>query len=344
MEVYDGKIKNKDFDRYILGTLEIGNNNILWKDAMHICFCVDENYVKYAGVMLLSVVKNNMDSNIVFHIFCDKILGRDVDYLRKYTEEYKNIEVKIYFVNHEEIKDFPETEGSWNLSIYYRAIAPHVLYGVIDRLLYTDVDMCCVGRLDDLFFRKFDGFIACVVKDAMGDASVQKRLKELGCVNNKQYFNSGLILFDINCYFEAKILEQFISVIKEKKSKLSLWDQDALNIVIGDKVLYVGNKFNNQIFKTTIDDLRVIHYIGNRKPWFNNIIRYDIYNLWLDVYYLSPWRYVPLDDTKYIDYSEYRYQAKFYWEKGNKILWIKSIFLYLKLKIKMRFKLMGLFL
>lgn len=325
-------IKNIYFDKFILSTKNI--NNVPWDKAMHICFCVDEKYVKYAGVMLLSVVKNNTDSNIIFHIFCDRILDRDLEYLRTYTDEYNNIELNIYFVNHEEIKDFPQIQGSWNLSIYYRAIAPQVLFGKVKKLLYLDVDMCCVGKLDDLFSRKFDRFIACVVKDNIGDNCVKKRLIKLGCPNNKQYFNSGLILFNIDNYFKDNIFEQFISIIKDQRSKLTLFDQDALNIVMGDKVFYLESKFNNQSFNTNTGDLRVIHYIGNRKPWFNNNIKCDIFDIWLDVYYLSPWRYVPLDDKKYIDYSEYRYQAKFYWEKGNIILCIKSIFLYLNLKIK----------
>ena len=324
-------IKNIYFDRFILSTKTI--NNVNWDKAMHICFCVDEKYIKYAGVMLLSIVENNLEQSIVFHLFCDKINQEDIENLNICTQKYLSISIVVYLINEKDISDFPQTDGVWNLSIYYRAIAPQVLYGKVKKLLYLDVDMCCVGNIKDLFIIPLDNNIAAVVEDAMGNHTLEKKLRKLGCCENKKYFNSGMMLFNVEKYYKDDILNKFIDVIKKHTDKLYFWDQDAFNIVIGKVVKYINCQYNYQKINKKHVDIRIVHFTGVRKPWFCNF-DYYFFDIWRKVYNSSPWGNINLDNKKNITYTEYRYQANYYKSKHKYLLALKNLCLYIKEKFK----------
>lgn len=320
--------KNIYFDRFIKSKKII--NTVNWDKAMHICFCVDANWVKYAGVMLLSIVKNNMDSNIIFHVFCDEILDRDEEYLRRYTEEYENIEIRIYFVNHEEIKYFPQNEGLWNLSIYYRAIAPYVLYGTVEKLLYLDVDMCCLGSLKELFFMDLSNNICAVVED--NDQSQKEKLKKLNIITVDKYFNSGLMLFNVKQYFENNILDKFINIMSIKGSEFVYFDQDAFNIIVGKSVKYIDKRYNYMNTMLDSNEIVVCHFIANRKPWLL-YFNYFYFDEWRKYFKNSLW-YDTIKNIRFVrNYANYKLEAQYYMKNGLYIRFLVSRCKYYKYKI-----------
>ena len=322
--------KNAYFNRFILNTLNIGSNRVDWDDSMHICFCVDKNYIKYAGVILVSFINNHSSSNVVFHIFVDEIVDRDIKFLENYISEYKNIEVKIYFVNHEEIINFPQVAGTWNLSIYYRVIAPQVLYGKIDKILYMDVDICIVGNIKEIFEIPFYDNIALVVEDFALE-SKEVHTKNIGC-SNFNYFNSGVMLININKFYENKILKKFIDIINFNSDNFLYYDQDALNILIGDKVKYIDKKYNYQEIDLNYNDVKVIHFAGIRKPWFM-FYNYFYFDKWRYFMVKSPWRSTIEGNSQVIKYTFFRDEAKYYFKQKRYYNALCSRVKYYKYKI-----------
>lgn len=109
--------------------------------------------------------------------------------------------------------EFPQN-SNWNLSIYYRAIAPYVLHGKIKRALYLDADILCLGNLNDLFIMNLPSVVG-VVEDGLGRKSKKKLLLGLGIPSHENYFNSGVMLIDIDRYVEEDILTKFIDCINK---------------------------------------------------------------------------------------------------------------------------------
>ena len=66
-------------------------------DIKNIIFGVDANYIKYAAVTMLSIIKHNQDENIAFHIFCDEIKEEDLQKIKHMTEENPQISIIIYY-------------------------------------------------------------------------------------------------------------------------------------------------------------------------------------------------------------------------------------------------------
>ena len=134
-------------------------------DIKNIIFGVDSNYIKYAAVTMLSIIKHNQDEKIAFHIFCDEIKDEDLQKIKHITEENPQISIIIYYLSNEVIAEFPQNIN-WNLAIYYRAIAPYILYGKVKRALYLDADILCLGKINDLFTMNLPSVVG-VVEDVL---------------------------------------------------------------------------------------------------------------------------------------------------------------------------------
>ena len=131
----------------------------------NIVFGVDSNYIKYAAVTMLSIIEHNQDEKIAFHIFCDEIKDEDLQKIKHITEENPQISIIIYYLSNEVIAEFPQNIN-WNLAIYYRAIAPYILYGKVKRALYLDADILCLGKINDLFTMNLPSVVG-VVEDIL---------------------------------------------------------------------------------------------------------------------------------------------------------------------------------
>ena len=51
-------------------------------DSLHIAFGVDNNYLRFACVTMLSIIKHTK-KKVCFHIFCDHIYADDIRKLKK---------------------------------------------------------------------------------------------------------------------------------------------------------------------------------------------------------------------------------------------------------------------
>lgn len=102
------------------------------------------------------------------------------------------------------------------------------------------------------------------------------------------------------------------------------FDQDALNIVLKDKVKYIEPKYNflanislkyNKNLQNVPTDTIFIHYHGFNKPWyewcFHHLARY-----FRDYKEISPWKNEPWDKCP-TKYRQMRLYAKFYIKNGN---------------------------
>ena len=302
-------------------------------DSLHIAFGVDNNYLRFACVTMLSIIKHTK-KKVCFHIFCDHIDADDIRKLKKIVECKDDIDIICYLVDDSSFKDFPQGNG-WNLSIYYRAIAPYVLEEKVDKVLYLDADILCLRDVSELFAVDIDDVVAAVVKDGISEGRVDKRLELLGMDKDAIYFTAGVMLINVYEYNRLNTLSKFVDVINEKKEELFFFDQDALNLLLCKNVIFVDDIFNFQVFDKTNKQPCLVHFAGVRKPWFRNF----------DYYYFDDWRSVffeldwgrELACKKSIKPSEYRYQSEYHFNKGNYLQAIKDYGIYLLAKMKKLF-------
>lgn len=305
--------------KFVKNIIKLGSGRTNCDNKWHVSFGVDNRYLRFACVTMLSIIKNNREQDICFHIFCDYVTDNDIDKLQSIRNDNDKISIFCYLVDNDCLKDFPQGHG-WNLSIYYRAIAPKVLDNKIEKLLYLDADIVCLGDLSDLFNIDIKKVVAAVVKDGTGTSTIDKRLELLGIDKDRDtsYFNSGVMLINITEYNKQDIWLKFIEIINSKREVLFFFDQDAFNIVLSKCVRYIDNRYNYQNLDKEIEQPCFVHFAGVRKPWFSNF-DYYYFDAWRQVYYESPWRGVDLERKENIKPSEYRYQSCYHLHKGEYI-------------------------
>ena len=95
-----------------------------------------------------------------------------------------------------------------------------------------------------------------------------KHVKRLGMRNAANYFNSGVMIMDLNLWRRERLKEKLIDISVERFDDLDASDQDALNIVLEDRVLLLDEVWNtSQYEKPAPLAGRIVHLIGTVKPW-----------------------------------------------------------------------------
>jgi len=308
----------KIFDRIILKIEALDSDKLLQEDNIdiHIAFGIDANFARGMGVCITSIILNNLDKNIAFHVFTDQINQADIEKLKELTQ-YKNVKIKIYYIDSKVFKTLPTTMA-WSQAIYYRFIMGKVLYGIVDKVLYLDADILCIGSLDALPQVEMKENIILAIADH--PAGIEEKIKHLSIKNGK-YFNSGVMYIDINKWNDEKIAEKSLDLLLKNPEMYQSFDQDVLNVLLDGKTYFISENWNyiynlGYMNHELPKGINLIHFTGD-KPWQ----RWTEHHFMVKVYehYIkkSPWCDIPLSEPSH--YKEKRRMAKSYAKRGKYI-------------------------
>lgn len=286
-------------------------NDIVAPD-INIAFSVDGNYIDYSGVTIFSIIKNNLDLKIKFHIFTSDKTIKNKEKFELLEKKYQNISINFYILNKDLYKDF-QINAHFNDAIYYRLSIIETLKDTeISNVLYLDADILCLNSLSELLNKDLSTYPLAAVKD----------IKSQDCLNNlnlngmtNSYFNSGVMFINIEKWVKENTFNQFINIITQKKYQYP--DQDVLNIIFCNKVLFIDKKFNYVCSENK--DAVLIHYTGPIKPWS---LDHSWNQIYLDYLYESPWNdltiSIPQGYKRAKKYSIFlfrkkQYKDSFYW-------------------------------
>ncbi|POT55640.1 lipopolysaccharide 3-alpha-galactosyltransferase [Citrobacter amalonaticus] len=253
-----------------------GNNNY-GNPTFHIAYGIDRNFLFGCGVSIASILLHNSNRDFVFHVFIDELPD---DEKIRFSQQAKlfNTCIQIHIVNCEKLKSFPTTKN-WSVAMYFRFIIGDYFISQQDRVLYLDADIICNNDISALYKLDLDNKVAGVVAER-DEKWWELRAKSLEYYElAKGYFNSGVLLLNINEWAKEGVSDKAISMLSNKDviRKLTYMDQDILNMILPGKVKFIDGRFNTQfsinyelkdsficpIYK----DTALIHYVGPTKPW-----------------------------------------------------------------------------
>lgn len=93
-----------------------------------------------------------------------------------------------------------------------------------------------------------------------------------------KYFNSGILVMNLKKFREEKVYHQFLDLLSKVKFIIAP-DQDYLNVICHNKVLYLDETWNKAPLPHVILDqnIKLIHYKLTAKPWHYSDIPYAEY-------------------------------------------------------------------
>jgi lipopolysaccharide biosynthesis glycosyltransferase len=262
------------------------------ENIYHIGFGVDANYAKYAGVLMTNIVLTHLGQPIYFHIVCDGLYEEDKRRFENFSLLYRN--VKIVFYDAVTILNSlnpisKKAPSRLHRAVLLRILLPYLVADDIKRVIYMDVDMLCLKRLDELWNMDMQGNI---VAAAMHHSHTRKS-KSLN-LSKDRFLSAGLMLIDVVAWKNNNITQRVFQCYQKNSEKFLAIEEDALNTVLDGEFLDIGDRFNfcievNNPLNSVIDkDTVVLHFFEESKPWTKGCIP-EIHKLYWKYVHLSLW-------------------------------------------------------
>lgn len=241
------------------------------KAEIPIFFACDEGFVKYTMVSMKSIMEN-ADRSRKYHIYIlhmgiteatqAKVLAMaDEEFAIDFvdvTDKMRSIADKL------PIRDY------YSNTTYFRLFIPD-MFPQYRKALYIDSDTIVVGNVAELYDHKLGKLYAGVCLDrvvAQTDILGDYVEKVLG-VKRARYFNAGVMLMNCSQFRENHLLDEFLEMLHIYLFVVAQ-DQDYLNLICKNQVLYMEPKWNAQVFGELAcpeEEVGLFHFNMAAKPW-----------------------------------------------------------------------------
>lgn len=277
--------------------------------TFHVAFVTDHSYLPWCATAVRSCLEVHPADAVVVHVVHDGSVSiRDADALRSLGPAGA---VSVHGVDAAIVADLPEVDRFGRV-VWLRFVLDQVVPQSVDRLLYLDADTLVVDSLTDLESVDLGGNELAAVPNVMAPDD-EARLRSLGLQDTDCFFNSGVLLFDLDRLRTRPLLPRAREVLRQFGEAIRWPDQDVLNIVHADAWTRLDPRFNvmNSFYdweRAASDVLgaearraalvapAIVHFEGPFacKPWhrLSDHLYRDRYH---EVLSRTPWRDVPLD-------------------------------------------------
>lgn len=245
---------------------------------MNIVYASDSGYFPHMVASIFSLIVNNPWEKLDIFIMNSELSAQHFSRIRCLCDRPN---VSFFDVRLRE-DDLPNLQISRHFSIesYYRLLAHRKIK--VKKALYIDSDTIIRGSLNGLYQKELYGSPLAAVIDPVIPFKPQ-----LGILRDAPYFNSGVMLINMEIWRKHSIGEKAIYFAETHPELIEFVDQDALNRVINGHFVKLHPKFNAQTtyFRKNYDqkkspselgdiceaiaDPTIIHYTGGGKdkPW-----------------------------------------------------------------------------
>lgn len=233
-----------------------------------IIFSINNAYAPYLYICLKSLLAHIKP--------CDKykayILYTELsDRHQKNLLKLQNDNLKIEFSNVESVvnnhKDNFSLNAHFTIETYYRFFLPQI-FPNLDKVLYLDADTMIMKDISPLFNIDINGYYLGVTHDCeivrasnfIGTKYSNYFIKTLN-VDPTNYFQAGVMLVNLKKMREDNITDKLLDAL-ERIGTPKFVDQDILNTVCRDKVLFIPQNWNYTWHLPFIDELYQKHILS----------------------------------------------------------------------------------
>lgn len=249
---------------------------------MTIAYACDENYVALTAISAVSALRFNPAAKIVL-LGCN--LSEDgVGVVKSRVEKaggsfrYCDISSRIQDIASRKCAAYT------SYAIYARIFAPQVMENV-ERILYLDCDTLVCDSLSDLYEMNMDGCPFSLCHDCISQAYK----KFINIDESAPYFNTGVMLIDVNRWKEARCTERILAELDDPHGPMVLPEQDIIARIFQGEVKVLAPRWNflSQFFLFSYDGIRRIVGKYADAPMFYSREEYDSARKRASIYHFS---------------------------------------------------------
>lgn len=298
-----------------------------YNEYIPIVFAINNDYVKQLAVVIISILKNSsIENKFIINVISSDISNENKNIIK--SLKYLNNNTKFNFIDGKSISEKINLEKfmSRRKNYEYISVETYFRFFISDllpeynKVLYLDADLIIMDDLLKLYNFNIDNYAMGVIQDmnmeisvkhedfiTSNKLSIREYIANILKKRNLKYFNAGVLLLNLKKFREDNILNELLE-FSEQNSPLEYQDQDILNAVLENRVIYLDSKWNllkdldfyisYQNDKNRIKEIKkcfknpgIIHYIGENKPWvYKEKFWYSFegIKLWWKYYRISP--------------------------------------------------------
>lgn len=248
-------------------------------EAVDILVTVDKNYIPPLKCMLYSLFTNNPGSKFNIYLIYSQIDEQGISEIHSYISVMGHNFLPI-FAGEDFLSDAP-INSYYSAAMYYRLLASEILPSSIKKILYLDPDILIINPVSGLVNTDISDYLygACAHNGPIVDGINKVRLKS----DSDRYFNSGVLLMNLERQREEIRASDIFNYIKRNENLLVLPDQDVLNGLYGERILLLDDSlynldvrkaadhyfssFGEKDIEWLISNTVVLHFCGKQKPW-----------------------------------------------------------------------------
>lgn len=253
-------------------------------EAINIVAATDEAYAMPTAACLRSVL-DNTPAPISFMLLVDEVSTATIDRMRKSvhspqtTIEFRDIADMLadrHFPMQTILsKEYPRT-------VWATVLLEDLLPAAWDRAIYLDGDTVTLTSLLPLWNTEMRDFaLAAVQDDPVWTISSEYGVsmwKELHLDPDLLYFNSGVMLIDLDSWRADKVSQRCMKVVRDYRNRIKQLDQEVLNAVLAGRWCPLDKTWNvtswwkyaeNRVgkFENIVSNAKIYHFTGRSKPW-----------------------------------------------------------------------------
>lgn len=237
------------------------------EDIIHIGFGLHDktgHYSVWVGTVMQSILEHT-DSRICFHILHDETLSIDNKYkLEKVARSGSSI-IEFHKIDENDFSVVKNQMSRFTIGTMFRCSLPELLPN-LNRIIYLDADLFVnrdIKELWDVDVREY--CLAGVVDEGVAVHNYPRILNKYPEIKKESYFNSGVLYMNLKKIREFGNLKKLVVDFLIENPEADLPDQDALNVIFHNKVLYLDGSWNQFVFMHRKDnveklDKAIFHY------------------------------------------------------------------------------------
>ena len=206
---------------------------------------------------------------VVFHILDGGLQAEDRRDLQVLARNcHQGAELVFHTVPVSSLEAF--VPGPGNSRMYYARIGMASLMTHVGRVIYLDSDTLVMGDLSILWETESEGAIVMACRDRKVSKLSEDSPWPLATEEaNLPYFNSGVMLVDLNQWRAAGIEQHCLDLINKPAGPYRWWDQTILNYLLRGQIGFLPQEWNWQSgdHPKLGESPKVIHYTTGMKPW-----------------------------------------------------------------------------
>jgi len=232
-----------------------------------VLFAIDSGYVAHLSAALYSLLKSNEHRTFDIVVLTTNISQNERSKLDYITDLFgSNLKVELL---RDSLFDGLKVNYHFQKSNYYRLFAAEFIKD--SKCLYLDADIIVTSSLDELLDVELGDYYLAAVENPGFD-----RHSELSMRPTSKYFNSGVMLLNLNKWRQLCVKDLVIDVVKNKPDAIHFVDQCGLNSVVDGEWVELDPMYNVQTcmleaqlfsFDFVQKNSKIIHFTGSSKPW-----------------------------------------------------------------------------